>query len=79
MNALKDLITASQALLIAQTLMDHTTVLVILDTWGMERRAAGLKVRLCNSFTSYKVDIITELVIFFSQVEIINNCQISPS
>ena len=66
--------TASQASLTAQTLLDHTTVLVILDTWGMERRAAGLKVRLCNSFTSHKVDIITELVIFFSQVEMIYNC-----
>ena len=56
--------TASQALLTAQTLMDHTTVLVIVDTWGMERKAAYLKVRLYNSFTSYKVDIITELVSF---------------
>ena len=38
--------TASQALLTAQTLLVHTTVLVTLDTWGMERIAASLKVRL---------------------------------
>ena len=38
--------TACQALLAAQILLDHTTVLVILDTWGMKRKAAGLKVRL---------------------------------
>ena len=32
MNALKDLMTASQEMLAAQTLLDHTTVLVSLDT-----------------------------------------------
>ena len=40
MNAPKDLITAYQALLPVQTLLDHTTVLVTLDLWEMERKAA---------------------------------------
>ena len=40
MNAPKDLITAYQALLPVQTLLDHTTVLVTLDLWEMEKKAA---------------------------------------
>ena len=38
--------TASQTLLAAQILLDHTTVLVILDTWGTGRQVAVLKARL---------------------------------
>ena len=45
MSALKELMTASQALVTAQTLLDHTAVLVTLDSWGTDRQAAGLKAR----------------------------------
>ena len=37
---------AAQDLLPVQTLLAHTTVLVTLDTWGTERIAVCLKVRL---------------------------------
>jgi len=41
MNASKDLTTASLALLTAQILLDHTTVLVTLDMKETERQAAA--------------------------------------
>jgi len=40
MNAPKDLMIATLALLLAQILLDHTTVLVTQDMREMERQAA---------------------------------------
>ena len=51
--------TASQALLTAQTLLDHTAVLVTLDTWGDGQTSCRPEGKmLYNFFTSIKVDII---------------------
>ena len=63
-NAAKDLMTASLRMLLAQTLLVRTTVLVTMDTLETEGQAARLQARICYIAIAY----VSTMTVFYDSL-----------